>query len=162
MKTISALAALLLAAQLLSASAQEARALAERMAANYRSEGFFFSMAAQGERPGTFRLLLPVSAGLEYLVLVAADAVGCNAGVKVEDESGRLLIEDNRPGPLAGVRLTANYDGTAVVTLVVTKAAERLSWQAMTGRRPRPSPTSSSAEERGVSQTPEQVPGEIP
>jgi len=141
MRKVLAVAAGLVLAGLGFASAQEARKLAARMAATYASEEFYFAEAAEGETTGLFKLLLPVKAGLEYLVLLASDEAACNASVRAEDDAGRLLVEDKRPGPLAGVRFSPVHDGTAAIFLSLKKSSGTVRWCAMTGRRPLPTPS---------------------
>lgn len=118
--------------------AQEARDLAQRMAATYESQEFYFAPLASGKTVGFYKVLLPVKTGLEYLVLLASDEATCNAAVQIEDDLGRMVIEDKRPGPLAGVRFSPATDGTAIVLLTLRRASGQVGWFAMVGRRPIP------------------------
>lgn len=118
------------------APAGDAGQLVMRMAARYSAEEFFFAPAAEGRGPANTRILLPVHAGLTYLVLAASAQPGSNAMLRVEDDAGRFVAEDRRPGPLAGIRFNPEWNGTAIILLEIRGIPPDGEWCVWTGRRP--------------------------
>ena len=59
--------------------------------------------------------LIPVNKGLDYVFLVGTDLAARDVDIYVYDDVGGLILDDRRPGRLAGVQFRSSYNGTTKV-----------------------------------------------
>lgn len=116
----------------------EAEDTAYRMAKKYVDKGF--NMAPTDNQGvlgagGSVRFLVPVNKGLDYVFLVGTDKLALDVDIYVYDDVGGLILDDRRPGRLAGVQFRSSYNGTAVVYLHMANANGLASWYVLVGRR---------------------------
>lgn len=85
--------------------------------------GYSFSTGAQSyacERKSYLKLLVPVTKGMSYVVVAAANSsVGPIHGY-VSDESGTFLAQDTYTSRQFNIPFFANYNGTAIVNVEIS------------------------------------------
>src|SRR4051812_32333325 len=106
-----------LAAAQLSLRADPAKAEDDcyNMAVHYTARGFAMSPTNSSGLGGagfTVRLLIPVSKGVDYVILVGRDAAARDLDLYVYDEVGSLILDDRRSTSRAGVKFRSSYSGT--------------------------------------------------
>ncbi len=118
-------------------------------ASKFSSQGYAITPTKEGtgKADETVEFEVPVSRGLDYVLIVSGDR-GCQAmQVWVESEdTGATLAKDtrkNRPG-MAGVGWHSDYNGSVKVAVNFAKVDGSCSWCALVGRK-RATGTSSEA-----------------
>lgn len=138
MKFIAFLSILFLTAAALHADPAAAEDVAYQMAKRYTDKGFAMAptdnwgLLGMG---GAVRFLVPVSKGIDYVFLVGTDAAARDVDIFVYDDVGNLILDDVRPGKLAGVQFRSSYNGTAIVYLAMRNADGLAAWYVLVGRR---------------------------
>ena len=82
------------------------------MAVYYTQRGFAMSptnTSGLGGAGFTVRLLIPVSKGVDYVILVGRDAAARDLDLYVYDEVGTLILDDRRTVSRAGVKFRSSY-----------------------------------------------------
>src|ERR1700736_891688 len=77
------------------------------MAVFYTARGFYMSptnTSGLGGAGYTIKVLIPVSKGLDYVILVGKDAFAKDIDLYVYDEVGQLILDDRGPASRAGVK----------------------------------------------------------
>jgi len=138
LRVAAVVAACLVAHHTVFADPAEAEDTAYRMAKKYVDKGF--NMAPTDNQGvmgagGSVRFLVPVNKGLDYVFLVGTDLAAKDVDIYVYDDVGGLILDDRRPGRLAGVQFRSSYNGTAVVYLHMANASGLASWYVLVGRR---------------------------
>jgi hypothetical protein len=116
----------------------EAEDTAYRMAKKYVDKGFAMAPTDHSGvigSGGAVQFLIPVNKGLDYVFLVGTDAMARDVDLYVYDDVGGLILDDRRPGRLAGVQFRSSYNGTAVVYMHMASANGLASWYVLVGRR---------------------------
>jgi hypothetical protein len=80
-------------------------------------------------------LLIPVSKGLDYVILVGADPAALDLDLYVYDEVGSLILDDRRPDRRAGVKFRSSYSGTVEAYVHIARAIGLASYAVLVGRR---------------------------
>ena len=108
------------------------------MAVSYTARGFAMSptnSSGVGSAGYTVRLLIPVSKGLDYVILVGADRAARDIDLYVYDEVGSLILDDRRPDRRAGVKFRSSYSGTVEAYVQIARAIGLASYAVLVGRR---------------------------
>ncbi len=116
----------------------EAEDTAYRMAKKYVDKGFALAPTDHSGVTGAgaaLEFLIPVNKGLDYVFLVGTDLAARDVDIYVYDDVGGLILDDRRPGRLAGVQFRSSYNGTAKVYLHMANATGLASWYVLVGRR---------------------------
>src|SRR5260370_24902302 len=118
------------------------------MAVNYTARGFAMSptnVSGVGTAGYVVKVMIEVTKGLDYLILVGGDKFARDLDLYVYDEDGQLILDDRRTprrqvrerlregrrggvepsGDESGVKFRARYTGT-VAACVHTAASDRL------------------------------------
>jgi hypothetical protein len=143
---ISVLAAA--ASHSLFADPAEAEDTAYRMAKKYMDKGFAMAPTDHSGVSGAgaaIEFLIPVNKGLDYTFLVGTDKAAIDVDIYVYDDVGGLILDDRRPGRLAGVQFRSPYNGTAKVYMVMSNARGLAGWYVLVGRRGSIRPESGAA-----------------
>jgi len=122
----------------LRADPAEAEDDAYRMAKRYVDKGFALAPTDNSGVCGggqAVSFYIPVNKGLDYVFLVGSDRAAQDVDLYVYDDVGQLILDDRRPGRLAGVQFRSSYNGTAVVYMVMSRATGLASWYVLVGRR---------------------------
>lgn len=139
-RTILSVGALLCFSGSLCAGSGEADESARAMAAAHAAKGFSImptghaGVLREGE---AVRFLLPVTKGLDYVLLAGVDAAGLDADLYVNDEAGTLIAEDRRKLNVAGLQFRATYSGSVQVCLHMARAEGGAGYCVLVGRRGR-------------------------
>jgi hypothetical protein len=127
---------------LLAASAKADPAKAEddaySMAVHYTARGFYMSptnTSGIGGAGYTIKVLIPVSKGLDYVILVGRDAFARDIDLYVYDEVGQLILDDRRRDSRAGVKFRSSYNGTVQAIVHIAAARGLASYAVLVGRR---------------------------
>ncbi|MEI8311983.1 MAG: hypothetical protein WCH98_14635 [Verrucomicrobiota bacterium] len=124
--------------QTLCADPAEAEDTAYRMAKRYIDKGFAMAPTDHSGVTGAgsaIEFLIPVNKGLDYTFLVGTDKAALDVDIYVYDDVGGLILDDRRPGRLAGVQFRSPYNGTAKVYMHMASAVGLASWYVLVGRR---------------------------
>src|SRR5437868_187363 len=81
------------------------------MAVYYTQRGFAMSPTNSSGLGGagyTVRLLIPVTKGIDYVILVGRDAAARDLDLYVYDEVGTLILDDRRSTSRAGVKFRSS------------------------------------------------------
>ena len=116
----------------------EAEDTAYRMAKKYMDKGFAMAPTDHSGVAGSgsaIEFLIPVNKGLDYTFLVGTDKAARDVDIYVYDDVGGLILDDRRPGRLAGVQFRSPYNGTAKVYMVMANAIGLSGWYVLVGRR---------------------------
>lgn len=108
------------------------------MAVHYTQRGFAMSPTNSSGLGGagfTIKLLIPVSKGLDYVILVGADKAALDLDLYVYDEVGSLILDDRRTDRRAGVKFRSSYSGTVEAYVHIARAAGLASYAVLVGRR---------------------------
>ena len=83
----------------------------------------------------TVRLLIPVSKGLDYVILVGGDRASKDVDLYVYDEVGSLILDDRRSNRNAGVQFRSSYNGTVEAYVHIARANGMAAYAVLVGRR---------------------------
>jgi hypothetical protein len=139
----------LLRVDLAFADPAEAEDTAYRMARKYTEKAFAMAPTDHSGVCGggtAIEFLIPVNKGLDYVFLVGTDLAARDVDIYVYDDVGGLILDDRRPGRLAGVQFRSSYNGTTKVYMHMASSIGLASWYVLVGRRgtikPETTPTS--------------------
>ena len=116
----------------------EAEDTAYRMAKKYTEKGFAMAPTDHSGVCGggtAIEFLIPVNKGLDYVFLVGTDLAARDVDIYVYDDVGGLILDDRRPGRLAGVQFRSSYNGTTKVYMHMASSIGLASWYVLVGRR---------------------------
>ena len=116
----------------------EAEDTAYRMAKKYTDKGFAMAPTDHSGVCGggtAIEFLVPVNKGLDYVFLVGTDLAARDVDIYVYDDVGGLILDDRRPGRLAGVQFRSSYNGTTKVYMHMASSIGLASWYVLVGRR---------------------------
>ncbi len=111
---------------------------AYHMAIHYTATGFYMSptntsgIATSGY---TVKILIPVSKGLDYVILIGRDRFARDIDLYVYDEVGQLILDDRRASSRAGVKFRSSYNGTVQAIVHMARAEGVASYAVLVGRR---------------------------
>jgi hypothetical protein len=135
----SLIAVLLIAAQApLKADPAKAEDDCYNMAVYYTARGFAMSptnTSGLGGAGFTVRLLIPVSKGVDYVILVGRDVAARDLDLYVYDEVGSLILDDRRTTSRAGVKFRSSYSGTVQAYVHIARATGLAAYAVLVGRR---------------------------
>ena len=83
----------------------------------------------------TVKVLIPVSKGLDYVILIGRDAFARDIDLYVYDEVGSLILDDRRATSRAGVKFRSSYNGTVQAIVHIARAQGLASYAVLVGRR---------------------------
>jgi hypothetical protein len=95
---------------------------AYHMAVHYTAIGFYMSPTNTSGIAGsgfTVKVMIPVSKGLDYVILIGRDAFARDIDLYVYDEVGQLILDDRRSSSRAGVKFRSSYNGTVQASYAV-------------------------------------------
>jgi hypothetical protein len=150
--------ALVAFAPLVHADPAKAEDVCYDMAARYTQRGFAMSPTnTSGVGPAGFvvKVMIPITKGLDYLILVGGDKFARDLDLYVYDEDGQLILDDRRTprravrerlregrrggvepsGDEAGVKFRASYTGTVEAFVHIAAAEGLASYAVLVGRR---------------------------
>ena len=154
----------LLRVDLAVADPAEAEDTAYRMARKYTEKGFAMAPTDHSGVCGggtAIEFLIPVNKGLDYVFLVGTDLAARDVDIYVYDDVGGLILDDRRPGRLAGVQFRSSYNGTTKVFMHMASSIGLASWYVLVGRRGTIKPETTPADSNvtgGRSDSPEGQP----
>ena len=128
----------LLRVDLAFADPAEAEDTAYRMARKYTEKAFAMAPTDHSGVCGggtAIEFLIPVNKGLDYVFLVGTDLAARDVDIYVYDDVGGLILDDRRPGRLAGVQFRSSYNGTTKVYMHMASSIGLASWYVLVGRR---------------------------
>jgi hypothetical protein len=108
------------------------------MAVHYTARGFYMSPTNTSGIAGsgyTLKVLIPVSKGLDYVILIGRDAFAKDIDLYVYDEVGSLILDDRRATSRAGVKFRSSYNGTVQAIVHVARAQGLAAYAVLVGRR---------------------------
>jgi hypothetical protein len=108
------------------------------MAVHYTARGFYMSPTNTSGIAGsgyTVKVLIPVSKGLDYVILIGRDAFARDIDLYVYDEVGQLILDDRRATSRAGVKFRSSYNGTVQAIVHIARAQGLASYAVLVGRR---------------------------
>jgi len=112
------------------------------MAVNYTARGFAMSptnVSGVGPAGYVVKVMIEVTKGLDYLILVGGDKFAKDLDLYVYDEVGQLILDDRRgpraKGQFAGVKFRAEYSGTVEAFVHIAAAQGLASYAVLVGRR---------------------------
>jgi len=108
------------------------------MAVHYTQRGFAMSptnTSGLGGAGFTVRLLIPVTKGVDYVILVGRDAAARDLDLYVYDEVGTLILDDRRSTSRAGVKFRSSYTGTVQAYVHMARATGLAAYAVLVGRR---------------------------
>lgn len=108
------------------------------MAVHYTARGFYMSptnTSGIGGAGYTIKVLIPVSKGLDYVILIGRDAFARDIDLYVYDEVGQLILDDRRRDSRAGVKFRSSYNGTVQAIVHIARAQGLASYAVLVGRR---------------------------
>jgi hypothetical protein len=112
------------------------------MAVNYTARGFAMSptnVSGVGQAGYVVKVMIEVTKGLDYLVLVGGDKFAKDIDLYVYDEVGQLILDDRRGprkgGQFAGVKFRAEYTGSVEAFVHIAAAQGLASYAVLVGRR---------------------------
>jgi hypothetical protein len=108
------------------------------MAVHYTARGFYMSptnTSGLGSAGYTIKVLIPVSKGLDYVILIGKDAFAKDIDLYVYDEVGQLILDDRRASSRAGVKFRSSYNGTVQAVVHLARAQGIASYAVLVGRR---------------------------
>ena len=150
--------ALLAFAPLVHADPAKAEDACYNMAVRYKERGFYMSPTnTSGVGPAGFivKVMIPITKGLDYLILIGGDTFAVDLDLYVYDEDGQLILDDRRPprravrermregrrggvepaGDESGVKFRASYTGTVEAFVHIAAARGLASYAVLVGRR---------------------------
>lgn len=108
------------------------------MAVHYTARGFYMSPTNTSGIAGsgyTVKILIPVSKGLDYVILIGRDAFARDIDLYVYDEVGSLILDDRRATSRAGVKFRSSYNGTVQAIVHIARAQGVAAYAVLVGRR---------------------------
>lgn len=111
---------------------------AYHMAVHYTAVGFYMSPTNTSGIAGsgyTVKVMIPVSKGLDYVILVGRDQFARDVDLYVYDEVGQLILDDRRSQSRAGVKFRSSYTGTVQAIVHIAHAHGLASYAVLVGRR---------------------------
>jgi hypothetical protein len=108
------------------------------MAVHYTERGFYMSptnTSGVAQAGYAVKVLIPVSKGLDYVILVGRDAFARDIDLYVYDEVGQLILDDRRSDSRAGVKFRSSYSGTVQAIVHIARAQGMASYAILVGRR---------------------------
>jgi hypothetical protein len=156
--------ALLAFAPLVHADPAKAEDVCYNMAVHYTQTGFAMSptnTSGVGTAGFVVKVMIPVTKGLDYLILVGGDRFAVDLDLYVYDEDGQLVLDDRRrprrevrerlrqgkrgavepAGDESGVKFRASYTGTVEAFVHIAAAQGLASYAVLVGRRGIETPT---------------------
>jgi hypothetical protein len=150
--------ALLAFAPLVHADPAKAEDACYEMAVHYTQAGFAMSptnTSGVGTAGFVVKVMIPVTKGLDYLILVGGDRFAVDLDLYVYDEDGQLILDDRRrarqavrerlrrgrrgavepAGDESGVKFRASYTGTVEAFVHIAAAQGLASYAVLVGRR---------------------------
>jgi hypothetical protein len=150
--------ALLAFAPLVHADPAKAEDACYEMAVHYTQAGFAMSptnTSGVGTAGFVVKVMIPVTRGLDYLILVGGDRFAVDLDLYVYDEDGQLILDDRRrprqavrerlrrgrrgavepAGDESGVKFRASYTGTVEAFVHIAQAQGLASYAVLVGRR---------------------------
>jgi len=150
--------ALLAFAPLVHADPAKAEDVCYNMAVHYTQTGFAMSptnTSGVGTAGFVVKVMIPVTKGLDYLILVGGDRFAVDLDLYVYDEDGQLILDDRRrprrevrerlrqgkrgavepAGDESGVKFRASYTGTVEAFVHIAAAQGLASYAVLVGRR---------------------------
>src|SRR4051812_17162686 len=111
---------------------------AYQMAVRYTATGFYMSPTNTSGIAGagyTVKVMIPVSKGLDYVILIGRDQFARDIDLYVYDEVGQLILDDRRATSRAGVKFRSSYTGTVQAIVHMAAARGLASYAVLVGRR---------------------------
>lgn len=115
------------------------------MAVRYTMRGFAMSptnTSGIGTAGYVVKVMIEVTKGLDYVILVGGDKFARDLDLYVYDEVGQLILDDRRDpqkngasGRLAGVKFRAEYTGSVEAFVHIARAQGLASYAILVGRR---------------------------
>jgi hypothetical protein len=112
------------------------------MAVRYTQRGFAMSptnVSGVGPAGYVVKVMIEVTKGLDYLILVGGDKFAKDLDLYVYDEVGQLILDDRRGtgkgGQFAGVKFRADYTGSVEAFVHIAAAQGLASYAVLVGRR---------------------------
>ena len=112
------------------------------MAVRYTQRGFAMSptnTSGVGTAGYVVKVMIEVTKGLDYLILVGGDKFARDLDLYVYNEVGELILDDRRYGSglhhRAGVKFRASYTGTVEAFIHIAAAQGMASYAVLVGRR---------------------------
>ena len=142
------LAGLLMHPLLCQADPAQAEDDAYKMAFRYIQKSFALSptnTSGLGSVGYTVRVLIPVSKGLDYVILIGGDRAAKDIDLYVYDEVGGLILDDSRDDRHAGVQFRSSYSGTVEAYVHIARANGLAAYAVLVGRRGVERPVSAAA-----------------
>ena len=150
--------AMLAFAPLIHADPAKAEDACYNMAVRYTQRGFAMSptnTSGVGTAGFVVKVMIPVTKGLDYLIIVGGDTYAVDLDLYVYDEDGQLILDDRRPprravreriregrrggvepgGDESGVKFRASYTGTVEAFVHIAAARGLASYAVLVGRR---------------------------
>jgi len=132
------------------------------MAVHYTARGFAMSPTnTSGVATAGFvvKVMIPITKGLDYVILVGRDKFARDLDLYVYDEDGQLILDDRRTDTRAGVKFRASYTGTVEAFVHMARAQGLAAYALLVGRR---GIESTTAEPRSLGWEPTFKMGESP
>lgn len=115
------------------------------MAVHYTTRGFAMSptnTSGVGTAGYVVKVMIEVTKGLDYVILVGGDKFARDLDLYVYDEVGQLILDDRRDpqksgvsGRFAGVKFRAEYTGSVEAFVHIARAQGLASYAILVGRR---------------------------
>jgi hypothetical protein len=108
------------------------------MAVHYTARGFAMSPTnTSGVATAGFivKVMIPITKGLDYVILVGRDKFAKDVDLYVYDEDGQLILDDRRAETRAGVKFRASYTGTCEAFVHMARAQGLAAYALLVGRR---------------------------
>lgn len=115
------------------------------MAVRYTERGFAMSptnVSGVGPAGYVVKVMIEVTKGLDYLILIGGDKFAKDLDLYVYDEVGQLILDDRRDprrggpsGQFAGVKFRAEYTGSVEAFVHIAAAQGLASYAVLVGRR---------------------------
>ena len=108
------------------------------MAVHYTQRGFAMSPTnTSGVATAGFvvKVMIPITKGLDYVILVGRDKFAKDIDLYVYDEDGQLILDDRRADSRAGVKFRASYTGTCEAFVHMARAQGLAAYALLVGRR---------------------------
>jgi hypothetical protein len=108
------------------------------MAVHYTQRGFAMSPTnTSGVATAGFvvKVMIPITKGLDYVILVGRDKFAKDVDLYVYDEDGQLVLDDRRTDTRAGVKFRASYTGTVEAFVHMARAQGLAAYALLVGRR---------------------------
>ena len=137
-KSIMGASALLLLTSAAIADISQAEDAAYRKAVQFTPIGFAMSPTncnGMGTSGYTMRVRIPVTRGLDYVIIVGTDAAARYTQLYVYDEVGGLIIRDLRGVQHPTVKFRSSYNGEVICYMNMARTSGLAAYSVMVGRR---------------------------